>query len=148
MYYSHYIRAVKILRAIKPAPSTAHPVKFPNGICDVAKVFAMEHDRKFVLKRLLNSICQYRLVVGAKEYTLILHAKVVYRELTVDVNILGFLGKYDVRPVALKVIAPHLAHLAGELRDFIVVMESDRRARRGALDDRNDPELCLLGNET
>jgi hypothetical protein len=73
---------------------------------------------------------------------------VVYRELAVDVNIFGFPGKYDVRPVALKVVAPHLAHIALELRDFIEVLESDRRARRGALDDRNDPELCLLGNET
>src|SRR5262245_51060273 len=108
----------------------------------------MEHDRKFIPNRLLNSIRRRRLIVGAQEYTLILHAQVVYRELAVDVNILGFLGKYDVRPVALKVVAPYLARIALELRDFIEVLESDRRASRVALDHRNDSELCLLGNET
>ena len=111
MYDFHHIRAVKILRAIKHVPPTAHPVKELNGVCDEGKVFAMEHDRKLVPERLLNIICRDRLVVGAQEYTLILLAHDVYPELEVDVNIFGFLGEYDIRPVALKLVAPLLAHI-------------------------------------
>jgi hypothetical protein len=78
VYDSRYIRAIKIPGAIKHVPPTAHPVKEPNGVCDGAKVIATEHDRKLVPKRLLNSICLRRLVVGAQEYTLILLARDVY----------------------------------------------------------------------